>query len=875
MGSRRLLWLLVVFLLPAPARAQRLPTTVVPERYDLTFEVDLARARFSGTERIRVRVAEATPQVVLHALELQLQKVTISSRGVAQTATVAMNEADQTATLTVPKPLAEGVADIDIAFGGILNDKLRGFYLSKGKDRAYAVTQFESTDARRAFPCFDEPAFKAVFGLTLVIDRGDIAISNGRLMSDTPGPTPARHTVKFSDTPKMSTYLVAMAVGDFGCVEGSQDGIPIRICATRDKKDLTHIALESAQHALEFYDRYFAIKYPFGKLDVVAVPDFAAGAMENTAAIFYRETDLLADSKQASVGTRKNIASILAHEMAHQWFGDLVTMKWWDDIWLNEGFATWMANNPLAAWKPEWNIPVDEALETQTAMNLDSLRSTRPIHARADTPGEIEEAFDAIAYQKGAAVLRMIEQYVGAEPFRTGVNGYLQAHAYGNAASADFWTAIARSTGKPVDAIMPTFVNQPGVPIVTVAPSCTADRTSTAITLTQERFLVGASPGNGSAPERWQVPVCVKSDVAGRNASAACSVLHEPRQSLEISRGCASWVFVNSGARGYFRTAYPPETLRALAAHVNTALTPAERLSLLGDEWALVKAGRHSATDYLTLAAGFGHERTSGVMEMLTGRLDTIHDVMTTDVTRPRFEAFVRALLGPLYKELGFQAAPGDSDDRRALRSVVVGALGGVGEDPAVIPQARAALDRSLAGGAPLDPTLASAVVDVAASHGDAALYDALAAAASRASSPQEHYRYLFAAGSFRDPALVDRGLQRALSPQLRSQDAAIYLARFLVNPAAQARAWSFIKAHWDALEPKITISLGDVNLVNALGAFCDASARDDIKTFFAAHKLPAASRTLNQTIEQINACIELREKQTPNVTEWLQTFTP
>ena len=269
----------------------------------------------------------------------------------------------------------------------------------------------------------------------------------------------------------MSSYLVAMAVGDFQCLDGAQDGVPIRICATPDKKELGHLALESAQQILKFYDGYFAIKYPYGKLDVVAVPDFAAGAMENTAAIFYRETDLLADAKTASVGTRKKIASILAHEMAHQWFGDLVTMKWWDDIWLNEGFATWMANHPLAAWKPEWHIAVDEATETQTALTLDSLQSTRPIHAKVETPGEIEEAFDAIAYEKGAAVLRMIESYVGPEPFRKGINSYLQGYAYGNAASEDFWSAIARSTDKPVDKILATFVNQPGLPLIT-ATTC-------------------------------------------------------------------------------------------------------------------------------------------------------------------------------------------------------------------------------------------------------------------------------------------------------------------------------------------------------------------------------------------------------------------
>jgi puromycin-sensitive aminopeptidase len=865
MSTRALAALLFALLLAAPAAAQRLPATIAPDHYDLTFAVDLDRARFEGTETIRVQVAEPTARVVLHALDIEFHDVTIGTGAVAQTAAVSMNPAEETATLTVPKPLARGPAEIHIRYTGMLNDKLRGFYLSRGRTRRYAVTQFESTDARRAFPCFDEPALKATFGITLVINRGDTAISNGKVLSDTPGPAATQHTVKFATSPKMSSYLVAMAVGDFQCLDGAQDGVPIRICATPDKKELGHLALESAQQILKFYNGYFAIKYPYGKLDVVAVPDFAAGAMENTAAIFYRETDLLADAKTASVGTRKKIASILAHEMAHQWFGDLVTMKWWDDIWLNEGFATWMANHPLAAWKPEWNVAVDEATETQTALNLDSLQSTRPIHAKVETPGEIEEAFDAIAYEKGAAVLRMIESYVGAEPFRKGINAYLQAYANGNATSENFWTAIARSTDKPVDKILTTFVNQPGIPLITATTSCAGGQT--AVTLGEQRFLLDSSAVKTAPGERWQVPVCAKA--AGQKV-AACDVVTAATQSIKVPGGCAPWVFVNAGAQGYYRTEYAPEMLRAMAPHVESELTAPERVSLVGDEWALVRAGRHSVADYLTLASGFGSESSSGVLAMVTGRLDFMHEYLTTDATRTAFEAFTRKLFRPSFDALGLQPASGDSDERRSLRAVVLGALGGPGKDPDVIAKARAALDRALGGGPALDPTLAGEIVDIAASHGDAKLYDALMAAMTKATSPDERDRYLYALPDFRDPSLIDRALQYSLSPQLRSQDTAIYLGRFFGNPAARARAWTFVKQRWTELEPKIMISLGDVNLVGSLSAFCDAGTRDDIKAFFAAHKLPSAARTLSQTIERIDNCIALREKQAPALAEWL-----
>ena len=845
-----------------PASAQRLPTIVTPSHYDLKFVVDLARERFEGTETIRAQVAEPTSRVVLNAFEIAFHEVTIGAGAAAQKATVTLDEAAQTATFTVPKPLPKGPTEIHATFSGVLNTQLRGFYISKTKLRKYAVTQFESTDARRAFPCFDEPAFKATFAVTLTIDRGDTAISNGKVLSDVPGPAITQHTMKFSTTAKMSSYLVAMTVGDFKCEAGAAGNIPIRICATPDKKDLTHLALESAQQILQFYNAYYTIKYPFGKLDVVAVPDFAAGAMENTGAIFYRENDLLAETRSASVDTRKKIASILAHEMAHQWFGDLVTMQWWDDIWLNEGFATWMANKPLAAAHPEWNIDVDEADENRTALSLDSLKSTRPIHADVATPAQIDEAFDAIAYQKGAAVLRMLESYVGAETFKKGINRYLQAHAYGNATSEDFAKSIAGTSGKPVERILPTFVNQPGVPLLDVSIACASNQT--AVTLTQQRFLVDASHAGAG---RWQIPICVK---APGRAAATCEVMTDDTQTLNLPGACAPWVFANAGAHGYYRTAYPPDMLRAIAPRVATDLSAPERLVLLDDEWALVRAGRHTAGDYLTLAAGFGREHASGVLEEVARRLGVIGEDLTAEAARPGFERFVRSLLRPLFDEVGFAPAAGDNDDRRRLRAVLIGALGAIGQDPDVIARSRAALDRALAGGAPLDPTIAGAIVTAAVRGGDDTLFEALAAAADRAASPEEQYRYLYALGGFHDPALIDRGLQRALAPQLRSQDTAIYLARFLTNPAARPRAWAFVKQHWAALEPKVTISGGDANLVRSLGSFCEAPAREDVAAFFAAHPLAGAARTLTQTIEQISNCVALREKQRPAVATWL-----
>lgn len=847
------------------ATAQRLDGNVSPTHYDLAFDVDLQRARFTGTESIRVTLARPARRIVLHALDIRFQEVTIVAGGRRQRATVSLDGPTQTATFMVPRAVPAGDAELLIRYTGILNDQLRGFYLSQANNRRYAVTQLESTDARRAFPCFDEPAFKATFAVTLTIAAADSAISNGRLLSDTPGPGPNRHTLKFATSPKMSSYLVAIAVGDFTCLDGEAESIPIRICATPDKQALGHIALDAARQILAFYNRYYSIKYPFGKLDVVAVPDFAAGAMENTGAIFYREVDLLADSTTASIANMKRIWLVLAHEIAHQWFGDLVTMQWWNDLWLNEGFATWMEKRAVQAARPEWKLDLDEAGDTLIAMNLDALPSTRSIRNTVETPAEIEGSFDRIAYEKGAAVMNMIEHYVGADVFRAGVNAYLEKHAYGNATSEDFWTAMTAASGKPIDRILPTFIGQPGVPLLTASLTCTSGRS--ALTLTAERFTGASAAPLTPANPRWLIPICVKTPTG----TSACQVMDGPRATIPMAdNACTPWAYVNAGAAGYYRTAYDADTLRALSRDVATALTGAERLRLVGDEWALVNAGTHSISDYLTLVSAFGDERTSGIVDDIAERLHVTHSYVTTETSREPFERFVRRLFTPLFTSLGIDRAPGDDDDRLALRAAVIRVLGSAGRSAEVATAARTALDRAMSGGAPLDATAADAVVRLAASRGDAMLWERLLRASREAVSPSERYRYLYALSSFEDPALITKGLELSLTSQLRSQDTPTFLGGFLSNDTARPLAWRFIKEHWNALAPKITISLGDVSLVRSLSSFCDARSRDDLRSFFAAHKLPAASRTLDQTLETINSCVILKEKNSGPLEQWL-----
>jgi aminopeptidase N len=855
----------ISLLLPgAPVYAQRLTGTVVPKHYDLSFTLDLEHTRFEATTGIDIIVKQPTREIRLNAVDLRFGSVSVAAANRTQNASVTVNASDETVTFTVPTAVPAGAARLQIAYEAPLNDNLRGLYVSRTARRSYAVTQFESTDARRAFPCFDEPAFKATFSVTVTADRGDTVISNGRMTADRPGPSPAQHTMTFSRTPKMSSYLVAIAAGDFECLEGSGDGIPIRICATPDKKNLGRIALSAAERILHYLNSYNAIQYQFEKLDIVAVPDFAAGAMENTAAIFYREADLLADNETASLGVRKRIYSILAHEMAHQWFGDLVTMAWWDDLWLNESFATWMAPHAVAALEPSWHMDIDAAEEGQTALTLDALNATHPIHVNVNTPAEIESVFDSISYDKGASVLRMLEAYVGADDFQKGVNSYLEKHKYGNATSEDFLGAISAASGKPVDRVIGTFVLQPGVPQVDVSISCV--RGMTHVTIAQEPFTVDPAPPHG-ARQRWQIPMCLK---ATDMAQPTCFVFSENRQEVELAPSCAPWVFANAGGKGYYRTSYSAETIGRLARDAQTALTGPERLSLVSDEWALVRAGRHSVANYLDLVSMFGGEPVPGVLGAIGDRLDFIASYLVRDATRPAFAGFVRRLLEPAYASLGFDRSASDTEDDRSRRNVLLNVLGLLASEPEIASRARAAVSAALAGSAPLDPMVAGTLVSIAASHGDAAMFDAFRAAAARATSPQDHERFLFALTTFHNPALVERALEESLSPELRSQDTALYLASLFTNDLARDRAWAFVKEHWRALQPKIAVSGGDTTFVSSLSAFCSAASRDDIRAFVTAHPLPSAERALSQTVERINNCLAFRERQQPTFNTWI-----
>jgi aminopeptidase N/puromycin-sensitive aminopeptidase len=836
--------------------AQRLPSTVRPEHYALTLTPDLKAATFAGVESIDLDLAEPTTSITLNAAEIAFQSVTVTAAGKTQRAAISLGADKQQATFIFPDKLPAGKATLSIAYTGILNNELRGFYLSKTARRNYAVTQFEATDARRAFPCFDEPALKAAYDLSLIVDSGDTAISNTPIEADTPGPAAGKHTLKFAATPKMSTYLVAFLVGDFQCTAGEQDGVAIRVCSTPDKVALTPYGVDVAKYVLHYYNTYFGIPYPLKKLDLIALPDFEAGAMENFGAITYRETALLIDPKTASVGAKKEVALVIAHEMAHQWFGDLVTMQWWDNLWLNEGFATWMENKPVAALHPEWNIDQSVAGGVDGTLNVDAQPTTRAIRAKAETPEEINQMFDGIAYGKASDVLLTVENYLGTETFRKGVHNYLAAHLYANATAEDFWNAQTAASHKPVDKIMESLVAQPGAPILTFGEPVNGK-----VPITQRRFFL--SPAIQPDPaQKWTLPICFKT-----KTGQDCQLLTPADSTLKALP--SGLFFANAEGKGYYRSAYPPSIYAALVANVETRLIPAERIRLIGDEWAQVRANKATVGDYLNLVTAVKSDSSSEVVGSALAGVYTIYErVAATPEEKAALSAWIRNSFSPEYARLGVPSE-NDSANTREMRSQLFNLLGYFGKDPAVIAQANQIAQKYLSDPASVDATLGQTALSIAARNGDAALFNKLQSISETSANPEFQISALRLLAEFEDPALVQRSLDYAASGKVRNQDAAIQFAIALQIPATRDPAWKYIQSHWEKVQAQLTTEMGGV-LVGSTGGFCSADARDDVKNFFSTHKVASSDIALRHALERIDGCIELRSLQEPNLKQWI-----
>jgi aminopeptidase N len=837
----RRLPILVLLALAAPLHAAaRLPVNVLPSHYALTIAPDIAAETFTGSETIDVDVREPVDAITLHAVGLQLHDVTVNGRP----ASVRLDEPNEMAILDVSETVPAGRATIAIAFDGKLSQGLRGLYLSRTARRKYAVTQFEAMSARRAFPCFDEPAMKATFDVTLVVDAKDTAISNGTIVSDTPAPN-GRHALQFSTTKRLPTYLLAFLVGDFECISGSADDVPIRVCTTPGLQRLGRFSLEAAQASIRFFDRYYGIPYPFGKLDMVGIPDFAAGAMENAGAITYREVDLLVDEKTSSVLVQKRVAEVVAHEIAHQWFGDLVTMKWWNDLWLNEGFATFMWQKAISDWKPEWQTELDKPVWTDEALTIDAQRSTRAIRLPANTSegGSFGEA--GITYGKTASVLRMVEEWVGPETFRDAIRVYLQRYSYANAQAEDLWSTMSEVSKRPIEPVLASFVERPGAPLLHVSETC--DAGGRRIAIAQERFL---RAGETPEPSNWTIPICARDE---------CRTIAQASDAISMSAGaCSKPLFLNRAGAGYYVVDYPAAWRAALRKNWQT-LTPQERISFVADERLLTRNGRRDVDEYLAFVRSVPVPADREVVTLIADSLLFLDQRFVTDATRTPWRAFVRTTMRRLAPQT-WETPANESADQRIARAAALSSLAIVAHDDEVIAGAKRVAARYLEEPSSADALLADRALRIAAVYGDAAFFDRVIAELERAPSPELAARYRNLLPLFRDPKVTARALAYLYSDRIRTQDAGQVISAMFADAATRPAAWTMAQQHWSELEAR---SSGIASrIITGMGNVCDPAVKKEMETFFAAHPPKTAARQLARAYEAIDACVALQTAQ-------------
>lgn len=819
----------------------RLPRTVLPRRYSLELEPDLDDASFVGTVSIDVVATDSVESVTLNADELDIHEVTIGGQSVP------FHLEPATERLIIDSPLDEGNGTIDIRFTGTLNDKLRGWYRSTYKDdagneRVIATSQMQATDCRRAFPCFDEPDFKAIFEVTLVVDPDLLAVSNGAELSRTPR-ADGKHVVVFKPTMVMSTYLVAFCVGPLEATDPVDvDGIPLRVIHVPGKGHLTGFGMEIGAYSLRWYQQYYGIPYPSDKVDMLALPDFAAGAMENLGCITYRETLVLADPKTATQVELQNVADVVAHEVAHMWFGDLVTMKWWNGIWLNEAFATFMEIACCDAFRPDWLRWATFSLERSMAFETDSLASTRSVEYAVEAPADCDGMFDVLTYQKGGSLLRMLEQYLGTEQFRQGISLYLQKHAYGNTETSDLWDAIEQANPSvPVRSLMDSWIWQPGYPLIT------ARLDGARLLLDQQRFAYTETDD----PTLFVVPIHLSIDGAETKV-----LLEEAQTSVDLA-SADSTVLVNAGGHGFMRVSYDEMLRSRLTGDALSGLSVIDRYNLVDDAWNAVITGRLSAAGFLDFAEGFADDRDLAVWQVIAIALRGIGRLVDGDAYAA-FQRRVAELVRPALTDLGWTPVEGEGDLTAKLRGLLVGLLAVQGNDADTQARCRVMLDDGST-----DPELAAVAAIAVASVGTDADYDDYLERFRNAPTPQLRMRYLFALAEFPTEPQIRRTIDLALSDEVKTQDAPFLLNRCIANRHNGTMAWEQVRRQWNELLerfPDNTI----VRMVGSITMLTTPHVVADVQGFFAEHPIPQAVKTLEQLLERqrVNAALRAREEQ-------------
>ncbi len=837
------------------SNAVMLPKDVRPSKYTLTLQPDLESFTFTGSVAIDIEVLRPTDSIVLNAAELEIGSCRVESAdGEALPGSTTLDEEAETASFAFEDALPVGPARLEIEFTGELNDRLRGFYRSRytdmnGEERHLATTQFEATDARRAFPCWDEPSMKATFEVTLVVPEDLEAVSNTMIAEEWALDGGLRR-VRFSETPVMSTYLLAFIVGDIRCVERTADnGTLVRVWATAGKESHGEFAAETSVKLLSFFNDYFGVPYPLPKLDHIAIPDFAAGAMENWGAVTYREVVLLVDPERTSVQVRQRIAAIISHEMAHMWFGDLVTMAWWNDLWLNESFASWVGDKAVDWLFPEWEMWTQfVSSDTNSALSLDGLRSSHPIEQEVKDPAEIGQLFDAISYSKGGSVLRMLEDFLGEETFREGLRRYISRHQYGNAVTRDLWNALGEASGKPVAEIMDTWVQQTGYPVLDVEAAHGDDGVE--LHASQSRFVYEhlVDP-DATEDTTWHVPV----KAAAQGGASASALMDGPQATIRLASDAGGWVKVNPDQVGFYRVNYGGDGWERLRPAVEgMEVSAIDRLGLQNDAFALARAAYLPVTQFLSLAQSYVNETNAIVWEDVSANFGKIDLLVADEPYYDRFAAMMRSVYGPAGERVGWEARPGERELDALMRSTILGQLGKY-DDEATLDTAASLFERYTDEPAEVHPDIRGVVFNLAAQRGDGSTYGTIWDLYDQSPLEEEKMRLLMALGNFRDTGLLGETLDRSLSDRVRYHDTIQVVSGVAANRLGRDMAWDFVKDNWEEFSRRYSDGLFALSRLVAITArFTTQEKLDDVEGFFDEHPTPAADRAISQSLETV-----------------------
>lgn len=856
----------------SPIPVGRLPEGVTPLEYTLFLEVVPGRARFQGQVDIRTRFDEAQRVVWLHGRDLNVTEAAALPEGAEPIGATYRQETDDgVASLRFPEPIGPGEVILTLTFDAPFNRQLEGLYRVDTRGESYAFTQFEAISARLAFPCFDEPRFKTPFELTLSVRADHEAVAN-TLITRTREVGDMKH-VRFARTEPLPTYLVAMAVGPLDIVEHApiapndvrEQPIPFRGVAVRGQGARLAYALEHTAPLLADLEAYFGIPYPYDKLDIIAVPDFAAGAMENVGAITFRESLLLLDSERAPEQQKRAFAYVMAHELAHQWFGNLVTMPWWDDIWLNEAFATWMGNKVLRNVHPEYEPALSMLGSVHGAMGADSLASARQIRQPIESNHDIRNAFDAITYRKGGGVLEMFERWIGEDTFRDGIREYLAQHRFRTATADDLLDALSRIAGRDVGTPFRSFLLQPGVPLVGVEPRC--DDGAATLAVSQSRYLPVGSTGERAAV--WQIPLCVRVG-QGRETDEPCELVTEAEASVALEGACPDWIMPNAEGAGYFRWAMPSEDLEQLMRAGWRRLSPRERLSVASNIVASFEADTLDAADAFEAFGRIAADESRAVATEPMRTIAWARSYLVDEAGRAAVARFASRLYGQRGRHLGWNARARESSEDSLLRHEVLSFLAFTAEDARVRREAALRGRRYVGFGGPggidrdaVHQELVGLALSVAVQEGDAAFFDHLLAAFRASDDALFRSEALRALGSTHDSALSERALALALDPALRVNEVPLILGTQLQMDETREQAWAWLTENFDGVFGRVAATrVGSAPWYAA--SFCSEEKAAEVEAFFAPRieRLPGGPRNLRGALEAIRLCAARVEAQ-------------